>query len=104
MDNVQRPQKLFGNGENVSPDLKRQLFRLSPTVVDGGDPMRKLKLVKEEEEAVMKNICSLAEGRVNEVGSGGGGVLSQCICCRDGGPGGAWEAGPGLSWGTACLR
>lgn len=76
MDNVQRPQKLFGNGENVSPDLERQLFRLSPTVVDGGDPMRKLKLVKEEEEAVMKNICSLAEGRVNEVGSGGGGSLT----------------------------
>lgn len=34
----------------------------------------------------------------------GGGVLSQCICCRDGGLGGAWEAGPGLSSGTACLR
>lgn len=43
-------------GENVFPDLEWQLFHLTPAIVDGGDPMWKLKLVKEEEAAV-KNIC-----------------------------------------------
>lgn len=48
-------------GENVFPDLEWQLFHLTPTIVDGGDPMWKLKLVKREEAAI-KNICSITEG------------------------------------------
>lgn len=48
-------------GENVFPDLEGQLFHLTPTIVDGGDPMWKLKLVKREEAAI-KNICSITEG------------------------------------------
>lgn len=34
----------------------------------------------------------------------GGRGVSQCICCRDGGPGWAWEAGTGLSYGTVLLK
>lgn len=73
--NVQQFPKL----ENAFPDLERQLSHLTPTVVDGGDPMRKLKLVEEEEEeeeAVVKNIRSFTEGRVNEGGGGGRGSLT----------------------------
>lgn len=73
MSNV--PKQCSQNGGNVSPDLERQLFRLSPTIVDGGDPMWKLKLVKEEETTI-KNICSLAEGRVNGGGGEGGSSLT----------------------------
>lgn len=47
-------------GENAFPDLERQLFEWTPTIVDDGDPMWKLKLVKEERAAV-KNICPSAQ-------------------------------------------